>query len=271
MKTLNVPTLRPRYWTALCVASFFGANMGDFFADELGMGNVTGLPFLALALAAVLAAERIDQTRQQVYYWSAIIIVRTAATNFADFTSADLHLSGSAPMLAIVLAAAVWLSWRFRWRGQSGPLRADLGYWGCMFLAGALGTEIGDHCSHWLCMFVAMTVDARTGPSCSDDLGYGGTSLLLSPIVAVLLLVGRSGWLPLIPLYWATVVMIRAAGTAMADHLATPEMFGLPLSTFLTGATFVAVLFLGRRPGARIGRKILQLVRATGLKESGRD
>ena len=73
-----------RYWTALCLASIFGANMGDFFARDLGLGHVHGLPFLALALAVVLIGERFDRSVHQAYYWTAIIIVRTAATNVAD-------------------------------------------------------------------------------------------------------------------------------------------------------------------------------------------
>jgi hypothetical protein len=82
MQANHLPTLGPRYWSALCLASIFGANMGDFFARNLGLGHVSGLPFLAAAQAIVIVAER--------YYWLAIIIVRTAATNFADFAAGDL-------------------------------------------------------------------------------------------------------------------------------------------------------------------------------------
>ena len=31
--------LGARYWVALCLASIFGANMGDFFARDLGLGD----------------------------------------------------------------------------------------------------------------------------------------------------------------------------------------------------------------------------------------
>jgi uncharacterized membrane-anchored protein len=84
MQQRHLPTLGARYWTALCLASVFGANMGDFFARNLGLGHVYGLPFLALALAIVTISERFDRSVHQVYYWTAIIIVRTAATNVAD-------------------------------------------------------------------------------------------------------------------------------------------------------------------------------------------
>ena len=47
MQPIHLPTLGARYWTALCLASIFGANMGDFFARNVGLGHVAGLPFLA--------------------------------------------------------------------------------------------------------------------------------------------------------------------------------------------------------------------------------
>src|ERR1700730_6499213 len=113
----HVPALGLRYWVALCVASIFGANSGDFFAHNVGLGHVAGLPFLAIALAAVLLVERIDHSIHQAYYWTAIVIVRTAATNFADFFSVDLRLAKIWVMLAltVLLALALWASWRFLW------------------------------------------------------------------------------------------------------------------------------------------------------------
>jgi uncharacterized membrane-anchored protein len=207
MQPNHLPALGARYWSALCLASIFGANMGDLFARNLGLGHVAGLPFLAAALAIVITAERFDRMQHQSYYWIAIIIVRTAATNFADFAAGDLKLPRTWVMAAlmILLIAAVWLSWQFAWRWLANKtddlLRADLGYWVCMFIAGTLGTVIGDFCSHNMHL---------------DD---AGAAILLSPIVAVLFLIGRRGRLLLLPFYWLTVVAIRAAGTAVGDFV----------------------------------------------------
>src|ERR1700722_18486022 len=193
MQPIHLPTVAPRYWVALCIASIFGANMGDFFARNIGLGHVAGLPFLAAALVAVIVAERFDRLQHQAYYWIAIVIVRTAATNFADFAAGDMKLPRIwiIAALTIVLAAALWTTWQLVWRrlaykadGASSVLRADTGYWVCMFIAGTLGTVIGDFCAHNLRL---------------DD---GGASLLLCPIVAVLFIVGRNGWLRLLPFLW---------------------------------------------------------------------
>jgi uncharacterized membrane-anchored protein len=241
MQQIHLPTLGPRYWTALCLASIFGANMGDFFARNLGLGHVAGLPYLAVAFAIVAVSERFDRTVHQVYYWTAIIIVRTAATNFADFACGDMKLprvwviAGLAALLAVAVAAG----WQFAWRRLSGKadgsdsvLRADAGYWVSMFIAGTLGTVIGDYCSHDL------------------HLGDGGASLLLSPILGLLFVIARGGLLRSLWFYWLTVVMVRAAGTAVGDLVSGKNLLGLPLSTLVTGALFVALLATWKEPTA---------------------
>jgi uncharacterized membrane-anchored protein len=238
MQRIHLPMLGARYWAALCLASIFGANMGDFFARNLGLGHVAGLPFLALALAIIVASERFDRSVHQVYYWTAIIIVRTGATNFADFACGDMKLPRVLVIagLAALLVAAVFASWQFAWRRQSDSnasdtvLRADAGYWVSMFIAGSLGTVIGDYCSHDL------------------HLGDGGASLLLVPILAVLFLIARNGLLRSLPYYWLTIVAVRAAGTAIGDLVAGRNMLGLPLSTLVTGGLFIALLAIWHEP-----------------------
>jgi uncharacterized membrane-anchored protein len=236
MQPNHLPALGARYWSALCLASIFGANMGDLFARNLGLGHVAGLPFLAAALAIVISVEHFDRMRHQSYYWIAIIIVRTAATNFADFAAGDLKLPRIWVMAALtaIIIAALWTSWQFAWRRLASKtddvLRADFGYWVGMFIAGTLGTVMGDFCSHNL------------------RLGDAGAALLLSPIVAILFLAGRRGLLLLLPFYWLTVVAIRAAGTAVGDLLSGRNLLGLPLSTAVTGILFVALLVIWKQP-----------------------
>jgi len=135
--------------------------------------------------------------------------------------------------------------WQFAWRRQSSKdfasgkdsasesvLRADAGYWVSMFIAGTLGTVIGDYCSHNLQL---------------DD---GGASLLLVPILALLFATARNGLLRSLPYYWLTIVTVRAAGTVVGDYVAGRHMLGLPLGTLVTGTLFVALLAMWREPKA---------------------
>jgi uncharacterized membrane-anchored protein len=242
MQQIHLPMLGTRYWAALCLASIFGANMGDFFAHNLDLGHVAGLPFLVLALAIVIVSERFDRTIHQAYYWTAIIIVRTAATNFADFACGDMKLPrlwvivGLSAALAIALLASWQLSWR-RWQDKSDApdtvLRADFGYWASMFIAGTLGTVIGDYCSHDL------------------HLGDAEASILLGAMLAALFLMARNGMLRSLPYYWLTIVAVRAAGTVVGDFFAGRNILGLALSTLVTGVLFVALLALWKQPATQ--------------------
>jgi uncharacterized membrane-anchored protein len=237
MQQCHVPRLGARYWIALCLASVFGANMGDFFAHDIGLGHVAGLPFLALALAAVFVVERFDRAAHETYYWLAIVIVRTAATNLADFLSVDLRLSKPWVMagLAALLALSVAAAWRLVWRqrpdnndAQDNLLRADYGYWLAMLIAGTTGTVMGDFFSHDL------------------HLDNAVASLVLSALLAPFFVAGAWRRLWPLPLYWATIVMIRAAGTTVGDLIAARHALGLPLSTAVTGVLFVGLLLLWR-------------------------
>ena len=242
MQPYHVPFLGLRYWIALCLASIFGANMGDFFAHNLGLGHVAGLPFLAIAFALVFVLERFDRTAHEAFYWLAIVVVRTAATNLADFFAGDLRLprpwvmAGLAAVLALSVAAAWQLSWRkLSWRNaadkpdaQGNLLRADYGYWLAMLIAGTLGTVMGDFFSHDL------------------HLGNAVASIVLSALLAPFLVLGARQLLWSLPLYWTTIVMVRAAGTTVGDLLAARNALGLALSTAATGLLFIGFLIVWR-------------------------
>src|SRR5262249_37787414 len=107
-------------------------------------------------------------------------------------------------------------------------LRADTAYWLSMLVAGTLGTVMGDYFSHNL------------------RLGDGVGGLALSAVLAGFFLVGARGLIWSLPFYWATVVMVRAAGTCVGDLFAQRSVLGLALSTAVTGVVFVAMLLVWR-------------------------
>lgn len=205
MQQYHVPLLGLRYWIALCLASVFGANMGDFFAHNMGLGHVAGLPFLTIALALVFVLERFDRTTHEAFYWLAIVVVRTAATNLADFFSVDLRLAKPWVMagLAVLLALSVAAAWQVSWRNaaektdaRSNLLQADYGYWLAMLIAGTLGTVMGDFFSHDL------------------HLGNAVASIVLSVLLAPFLVLGVRRQLWSLPFYWTTI----CHGPGRGDH-----------------------------------------------------
>ena len=241
MRDTHVPAAGDRYWVALSIASVFGANSGDFVAKYLHLGHAGGLPVLAALLALVFVAERRDPRVHQTYYWTAIIIVRTAATNLADLGAGDFKLGK--PGLIVALAILLALVLVFAPPAKSPRTAAawpfalpvtDARYWTAMLIAGTLGTVIGDFASF------------------TSGLGTLHASFIEGGALAVLFFVGRSGPLANIWFYWLVVVTVRAAGTSFSDFLAH-AVFGLPLSTLVSAGVFVATLLLWKeRPPYRL-------------------
>ena len=85
MKNIHVPRIDARYWSAITLASVFGTNLGDFYAHESGFGIWLGVAILLAIAAVAFAVERTDKLTHQFYYWFVIIIIRTGATNIADY------------------------------------------------------------------------------------------------------------------------------------------------------------------------------------------
>jgi uncharacterized membrane-anchored protein len=226
MRPENVPTSAARYWFLLVTASILGCNTGDMFAHVFGF--VGGLPILVALLIATLFVEHRASWRGQAYYWIAIIIVRTAATNLADYCAHQWGISPAMLILAVLMAALLALRIRLAVPGAGGQrqrelARVDAGYWVLMLLAGTLGTVIGDAMSF------------RSG------LGLPLASALEMMATLVVLAVGRRAW-AFAFFYWPAIVLVRAAGTSVGDFFA--HTMGLTQSTLFFSVLLVALVWL---------------------------
>lgn len=221
------PKLNPAYWLCLSVASVFGADSGDFLADALGLGHVTGLPYLAAALAIVFAAEYYSKAGGYLFYWLAIIIIRAAATNVGDILhDAGIEFAWSVPALFVVLMALNSLQWIWRrGHGEAALVPAsvpiDAFYWVTMFAAGTFGTVLGDCFSYAL------------------QFGNLYAAVILFAAVAGFLAVGLSGIQTELHYYWCTIALIRSAGTALGDF--SSSNLTLTVSTAVWGLALLAV------------------------------
>jgi uncharacterized membrane-anchored protein len=236
MQSQNLPTIDARYWAAIVAASMCGANTGDFAAHYLHMGHTGGLLPLAAIFAVILWAERRNQRPTEFYYWLAIIVVRTAATNLADLATHDLKLGyitvelGLAGLMVVVLFVdRLWIDTNKIADGSGRNLpAADAIYWVVMLAAGTLGTALGD----WV----------------ADDIGLGlavGSIVLVVVLGVVLQISMRPGRMTK-PWYWLSIVAARTAGTTLGDLVASRHglNFGLPLSTLCTSLLLIGILTL---------------------------
>ena len=237
MRFGSVPDVDARYWTVMTLASIFGCNTGDDCSFYAGWNHWIALAPLALIFAALLFGERRSAAQTQAWYWAAVIVLRTAATNLADLATHTF----SVPYAKVILLLAVLqtlVTWPATPRllaaqaDQPGRPATDGWYWLSLLTAGTLGTAAGD--------WVAEELHLSTG--------YG--TLLLGFVFVLLLAAGRrTRWTSKVA-YWPAVIAVRAAGTTAGDWLAFREdpglhnglHLGLPLSTALSGALFLACL-----------------------------
>jgi uncharacterized membrane-anchored protein len=236
MKYIHTPRVDARYWTAITLASVFGTNLGDFYAHESGLGIVKGLAVLALLAAVGFLVEHFENRRHEAYYWLVIILIRTGATNIADYLAFRVRVPA-----VILTLSLIGLLCLFGW-GTHRALRADresaralpktdAAYWLAMLSAGVFGTVMGDICEH--------------------AIGEGVACITLTALLLGVLFAGRGRAAQMIWLYWTTIAVARTAGTAIGDWLAENKLLhiGLSFSTVITGLAFVAVLVLWRRSG----------------------
>ena len=219
------PDLGPRYWAALCLASIFGCNTGDALATDAGLGHWRGLPLLAGAFALTLLGERRVARPHEAWYWLAIVIVRTAATNLADLVVHDAGVPY--PMVFVILAAVILVVMVIAARRAPAerPPVADGVFWTGMLAAGILGTACGDDLA-----------SARGG------FGLDAASIATSLATGLALAIRATPGLRVAATFWTAVVVIRTAGTNLGDLFA--HHITLNASTVATGATLAILLLL---------------------------
>ena len=252
MHVRNLPTIDAGYWAAIVAASMCGANSGDLAAGPLGLGHVNGLLPMALIFFAIIFAEKTLNWTTVAFYWLAIIVLRTMATNLADLGGHDFKLSY--PMFfGVLILFMVFMIWLDKvsgtetsgivgrdgvWRGLPAT---NWNYWITMLAAGTLGTVLGD----WLAE--------------KDNLNFGPywSSLICVPFfLAALFLAYKVGKLSK-PWYWVVIVACRTLGTDLGDAsvaflrtLTPTRPMGLWLSTGLTALLLAALVYFWKYKSA---------------------
>ena len=216
------------YWAAMFAASAFGTNLGDFWVDDVGLSRIPGFASLALLCVFATVAHARFGARTLAAYWVAIVCLRAAATNLADFLTHDLGAGFALCSLVLCVATvAAGVVTRRDSARPSIPL-VDARYWIAMLLAGVFGTVAGDWASHTLGLEHAAIV----------------LGLLLLIAVALQVRVAVAGVLG----YWLVVLVERCAATPFGDSLASRHGIGLglPVAMVCTGGLLLVALLAGR-------------------------
>jgi uncharacterized membrane-anchored protein len=231
MKEKNLPAVNARYWLAMLFASLVGTTLGDFISNSLHFGYIKGLLPLSLALALIFVAERMTSAASEVYYWLAIVLTRTMATNLADLATHRLKLNYA--WIEIVLFGILIAVFLVQRSGHESATASS-------------GSKLPKNdFAYWLMVLIASTIGTTLGDFLSDDLGLGvaRASLIMAFVLAGAFVIHAKLDLFGKPVYWLLLIVVRTTGTVVGDLLSGDDGLKLGFLASAAGAAlFLAVL-----------------------------
>lgn len=168
------------YWAVILSTSTAGKTMSDYMDRTLGLGYANGTAILIALLLAILALWRfstgtisvtnVKTTKDESFYWAAILVSNTLGTALGDFLadSSGLGFAGGALLIAGLLALVIIAKYLT-------PISSVLLFWIAFVLTRPFGATMGD---------------LLTKTPAMGGLGFGtiGSSLVLLAILIALAL-----------------------------------------------------------------------------------
>jgi uncharacterized membrane-anchored protein len=120
------------YWITILVSNTLGTALGDFTADDLGLGFQGGALLFAGLIAAVAALHLFSRTPKAILFWAAYVLTRPLGATLGDTLTKpvakggfDLSRIDSSLVIAVVMIGAVWITERRQVRAQERVARGD--------------------------------------------------------------------------------------------------------------------------------------------------
>jgi len=112
------------YWTAILISNTLGTALGDYLADDSGLGFAGGALLIGSTIAAVVLAKFYTKISPVLLFWLAFVLTRPFGATLGDFLTKpfekgglDFGTIGSSLVLAAVLVALVaYASYRHKRR-----------------------------------------------------------------------------------------------------------------------------------------------------------
>ncbi|HVR89547.1 MAG TPA: hypothetical protein VHG29_00445 [Novosphingobium sp.] len=98
------------YWTTITFSQTLGTALGDWAADDGGLGYLGGAALFGGALAVIAALYYRSRINHVALFWAAFILTRPLGATVGDFLDKPLSHGGldfSRPVASAVLAAAI--------------------------------------------------------------------------------------------------------------------------------------------------------------------
>jgi uncharacterized membrane-anchored protein len=209
----KIPELTLLFWIMKITATTLGETGGDLLAQTLKVGyGVSTLIFFGFFLVMVICQLVVKRYIPPIY-WAVIVATSTAGTTMSDYMDRTLGLGYAMGALILVsILIIILIVWRLTEKSLSvtdiKSFRGEAFYWAAILFSNTLGTELGD--------FLA------------DDsgLGFGGSALLISAVLVLIILAYYFTRVSRIVLFWIAFVLTRPFGATFGDLLTKPHEKG---------------------------------------------
>ena len=108
--TVNTPKVEAFYWVAITFSQTLGTALGDWTADDTGLGYEGGALVFAAGLAVLAAAYYWTNVSRVFLFWAAFILSRPLGATVGDFLDkpvSDGGLALSRPIASAVIGAFI--------------------------------------------------------------------------------------------------------------------------------------------------------------------
>jgi uncharacterized membrane-anchored protein len=93
---MSISTFRGEllFWTATLLSNTLGTSLGDFLADDSGLGFAGGTILVAVLLALIAVAHYYGRISGTLLFWTAFILTRPLGANVGNFFSKPIERGG---------------------------------------------------------------------------------------------------------------------------------------------------------------------------------
>jgi uncharacterized membrane-anchored protein len=108
--TVNTPKAEAFYWATITFSQTLGTALGDWMADDAGVGFLGGALVFGAALAVVAALHFWTRISRVALFWTAFILTRPLGATVGDFLDKPFNQGGlnlSRPVASGALAVAI--------------------------------------------------------------------------------------------------------------------------------------------------------------------
>ena len=110
VNTVSTPRVEAYYWATITFSQTLGTALGDWMADDTGLGYVGAALVFGAALAIVAAAYFWTSISRVTLFWAAFILTRPLGATVGDYLDKPVDAGGlalSRPAASLALGAAM--------------------------------------------------------------------------------------------------------------------------------------------------------------------